>query len=138
MASPSEHERLAELRAALRELEASAAQFLARREAERGYDPRRMSGVRAVSVLEARSGVRDARAVGGDAPFAGGDASLTIISANLVNARGRPAKLVLRLLRPSLDAVSAWWRWSKEKLEALSAQRRRDRESPNSTSRWRH
>jgi hypothetical protein len=98
MASPSE--RLAELRAALRELEACVAQFQAKQAAARGYDPRRMNGVRAVGSLD------DARA----APK--GDASLTTITAaRLVDAHGRPAK-VLRLLRPRIRAVVDWWRRS--------------------------
>ena len=98
MASPSESERLAELRAALRELEACVAQFQAREAAARGYDPRRMSGVRAVGSFD------DARA-----QAAKGDASLTITAANLVDAQGRPAK-ILRLLRPRIRAVVDWWR----------------------------
>jgi len=96
MASPSE--RLAELRAALRELEACVAQFQAKRAAARGYDPRRMNGVRAVA-----DSFDDARA----APSR--DASLTITSANLVDAQGRPAK-VLQLLGPRVRAVVDWWR----------------------------
>ena len=96
MASPSE--RLAELRAALRELEACVAQFQAKRAAARGYDPRQMKGVRAVV-----DSFDDARA----APSRG--ASLTITAANLVDAQGQPAKM-LRLLRPRIRAVVDWWR----------------------------
>ena len=98
MASPSESERLAELRAALRELEACVAQFQAREAAARGYDPRRMNGVRAVvdSFDDPRAEAR-------------GDASLTITAAKLVDAQGRPAK-ILRLLRPRIRAVVDWWR----------------------------
>jgi hypothetical protein len=97
MASPSE--RLAELRAALRELEACVAQFQAKRAAARGYDPRRMNGVRAVGAFD------DAGAA------SKGDASRTITAADLVDAQGRPAK-VLRLLRPRIRAVVDWWRRS--------------------------
>lgn len=100
MASPSE--RLAELRAALRELEACVAQFRAKQAAARGYDPRQMSGVHAVGSFD------DTRA-------AKGDASLTITAAALVDAQGRRA-MALRLLRPPLDAVVGWWRRSREKL----------------------
>lgn len=97
MASPSE--RLAELRAALRELEACAAQFKAKRSAARGYDPRQMNGVRAVGSLDDARGALK------------GDASLTITAATLVDAQGRRA-LALRLLRPRIRAVVEWWRRS--------------------------
>ena len=63
------------------------------------YDPRQMSGVRAVGSFD------DASA----APT--GDASLTITAANLVDAQGRRAK-ALRLLRPRIRAVVDWWRRS--------------------------
>ena len=93
MASPSE--RLAELRAALRELEACAAQFQAKQAAARGYDPRQMNGVRAGGSF--------------DAPAAKGDAAATITAAALVDTQGRPA-IALRILRPPIRAVVGWWR----------------------------